>query len=118
MGIPRGQIEEGESILDGVIREVKEESNIIAATDQLVGVYSNLSNSRVIFDFIGSWIAGDAEVGDEMMDVCWVTKKAAGMMIEHPVYSRRFQQFQEFDGGVLYLSYTNDPFKVWAERVV
>lgn len=115
---PGGQIEQGESILDGVINEVKEESNIVASVGQLVGVYSNLSNSRVIFDFVGSWIAGNAEVGDEMIDVRWVTKKAASVMIEHPVYSRRFQQFQEFDGRVLYLSYNNDPFEVQTEQLV
>lgn len=55
---PGGQIEEGESLLDGVLREVAEEANVQATADYLVGVYSNLSASRVIFDFFGSWISG------------------------------------------------------------
>ena len=71
---PGGQIEEGESVLDGVIREVREEANIVASADRLVGVYSNLSNHRVIFDFLGSWLSGDARIGEETLDVAWVQR--------------------------------------------
>ena len=59
---PGGQIEEGESLLDGVVREVLEEAKVEATADRLVGVYSNLSASRVILDFLGSWISGEAKV--------------------------------------------------------
>ena len=115
---PGGQIEEGESLLDGVVREVLEEANIKAIADRLVGVYSNLSASRVIFDFLGSWISGEAKVGDETIDVSWVKKREAREVIEHPGYSRRLQQLLEFDGRVLYQSYTSDPFTVRAEQLV
>lgn len=115
---PGGQIEEGESILDGVVREVLEEANVKATADRLVGVYSNIGASRVIFDFLGSWISGEAKIGDETLDVRWVEKKEAIEMIEHPGYSRRLQQLLEFDGHVLYQSYTSDPFIVHTERLV
>ena len=80
---PGGQIEEGESVLDGVIREVREEANIVASADRLVGVYSNLSYCRVIFDFRGSWLSGDARIGEETLDVSWVQKADAIKMIDH-----------------------------------
>ena len=115
---PGGQIEEGESLLDGVLREVAEEANVQATADYLVGVYSNLSFSRVIFDFLGSWISGEAKTGEETMDVCWAQKREAGEMIEHPGYSRRLKQLLEFDGRVLYQSYTSNPFTVHTERLV
>ena len=115
---PGGQIEEGESILDGVVREVLEEANVKATADRLVGVYSNLGASRVIFDFLGSWISGDAQIGDETLDARWIEKKEAIEMIKHPGYHRRLQQLLAFDGRVLYQSYTSDPFIVHTEQFV
>ncbi len=53
---PGGQIEEGETITDGVLRELDEEANIVASVARLVGVYTNLSEGRVIFDFLGTWL--------------------------------------------------------------
>ena len=115
---PGGQIEEGESVLDGVIREVREEANIVAAADRLVGVYSNLSNHRVIFDFLGFWLSGDARIGEETLDVAWVQKAEAGKMIEHPVYNRRLKQLLSFDGRILFQSYTTSPFAIHAQKFV
>ena len=113
---PGGQIEEGESVLDGVIREVREEANVVASADRLVGVYSNLSNHRVIFDFLGSWLSGDAQIGAETLDVAWVQKTEAGKMIVHPIYSQRLQQLLSFDGRVLFQSYTTSPFTIMLKK--
>lgn len=115
---PGGQIEEGESVLDGVIREVREEANIVASADRLVGVYSNLSAHRVIFDFLGSWLSGDARMGEDTLDVAWVQKARAGKMIEHPIYSQRLKQLLHYDGRVLFQSYTTSPFAVRAQKFV
>ena len=113
---PGGQIEEGESVLNGVIREVREEANVVVSADRLVGVYSNLSNHRVIFDFLGSWLSGDAQIGAETLDVAWVQKAEAGKMIEHPIYSQRLQQLLSFDGRVLFQSYTTSPFTIMLKK--
>ena len=115
---PGGQVEEGESVLDGVVREVREEANVVASADRLVGVYSNLSNHRVIFDFLGSWLSGDARIGAETLDVAWVQKTEAGKMIEHSIYSQRLQQLLSFDGRVLFQSYTTSPFTIHAQKLV
>ena len=115
---PGGQIEEGESVLAGVIREVREEANIAASADRLVGVYSNLSSSRVIFDFLGSWLAGDPRAGHETIEASWVHKAHALQMIDHPGYRHRLEQLLSFDGRVLLESYTTNPFTVHAEQFV
>ncbi len=109
---PGGQIEEGESVVDGVLREVSEEAGVVAAAGRLAGVYSNLSSSRVIFDFVGTWVAGVARADDETIDVAWVLKEQARQMIEHPGYRERLRQLLAFDGRVLFESYTTDPFTV------
>jgi len=88
----------------------------VAAVDRLVGVYSNLSASRVIFDFLGSWRSGDAVADDETIAAAWVSKAAAEEMIEHPGYRQRLRQLLAFDGRVLFQSYTNAPFAVRAQQ--
>jgi len=113
---PGGQIELGEAVTDGVIREVIEEANVMATVDKLVGVYSNVGASRVMFDFLGTWVEGEGSVGDETIDVVWVSPQKALQMIEHPLYNRRIQQMQAYDGRVLYQSYSNDPYTVYAEQ--
>ena len=45
---PGGQVELHESLAEGVVREIREEANVTAEVDQLVGVYSNLTHSRVM----------------------------------------------------------------------
>ena len=107
---PGGRIEESETIVDGVLRELQEEANIVASVDRLAGVYTNLSAGRVIFDFLGTWLSGQAKAGDETTDVAWVAKTEATKMIEHPAYHRRLKQLLGFDGRVLFLSYTTPPF--------
>ena len=115
---PGGQIEEGESVLDGVVREVLEEAGVVATVERLVGVYSNLSGSRVIFDFLGSWQSGEAVAGDETIATAWVSKAAAEEMIERPGYRQRLRQFLAFDGRVVFQSYTMEPFAVRAQQRV
>ena len=115
---PGGQIELGEAVTDGAIREVVEEANVVATVDALVGVYSNVGASRVLFDFLGSWVDGEGSVGDETIDVAWVSPEEALDMIEHPLYNRRFRQMQAYDGRVLYQSYSNDPYRVHAEKYI
>ena len=113
---PGGQIEEGESVLDGVVREVLEEAGVVATVERLVGVYSNLNGSRVIFDFVGSWQSGEVVAGDEAIAAAWVSKAAAEEMIEHPGYRQRLRQFLAFDGRVLFQSYTAEPYTVRAQQ--
>ena len=115
---PGGQIEEGESVLDGVVREVMEEAGVVVAVDRLVGVYSNLSSSRVIIDFLGSWLSGDAAAGDETIAAAWVPRTAAEQMIDHPGYRLRLRQLLAFDGRILFQSYTTEPVAVRAQQWV
>ena len=115
---PGGQIEVGETIVDGVLRELREEANIVASVNQLVGVYTNLSAGRVIFDFLGTWLSGEARRGFEATDVAWIVKTEALRIIEHPAYHRRLQQLLGFNSRVLFLSYKTPPFTVCQETYV
>ena len=115
---PGGQIELSEAVTDGAIREVQEEANVVCSVDQLVGVYSNVGASRVLFDFLGSWISGAGTTGEETLDVTWLPVDGALKLVEHPLYNRRLVQMRDYDGRVLYQAYSNDPYTVHSEQYV
>ena len=104
---PGGQIEEGESLIDGVIREVKEETNADVTITQMAAVYSNLTApSKVLFDFVGEWVSGELQPSEESPEVAWLTQEEALAQITHVGYLNRIQHLFAFDGEVRYQSYT------------
>ena len=115
---PGGQIEEGENILAGVLREVREEAHVDAEIGKLVGVYSNIGASRVIFDFKAQWVSGIPQSSEETLEAKWVSPAQAIELIEHPLYLRRIKQLLGFDGRVLYQAYSSNPYTVYQEQYV
>src|ERR1044072_1810960 len=63
---PGGQIEEGESLVDGLVGEIREESGVDARVHTLVGICSNVRPpTKVIFSFLADWISGDVSASVE-----------------------------------------------------
>ena len=125
-----GQIENGESIEEGVLREVMEESGIRASVRCLVGVYSNVCQyiyydgvtpvpTKVMFDFICDYIDGEPTTSNETSEVIWVPKDKVLQYITSPAALLRFKNVIEFDGHVHYSSYVTKPeFKLLSSRFV
>ena len=124
-----GQIEIGESIEDGVLREIFEESGVRASVRCLVGVYSNVGAytvrngiyvpTKVIFDFICDYIDGDLTTSDETSEVIWVHRDEALSYITLPVLQLRFRNILQFDGRIQYCSFVTQPeFKLLSERLI
>jgi len=125
-----GQIEVGESVEDGVLREVLEESGVKASVRRLVGIYSNVGvnmwydgktvvPTKVMFDFICDYIEGELTPSDETSEVIWVPKENVLGYIAVPALQLRFRNVLQFDGRVHYCSYMTQPvFKLLSERIV
>ena len=75
-----GQIEVGENLEKGVLREILEESGITATVRCLVGVYSNVGQrlyydgvtnvpTKVMFDFICDYVDGVPTTSEETSEV-------------------------------------------------
>ncbi|MFE0560697.1 NUDIX hydrolase [Paenibacillus sp. NPDC058910] len=118
---PGGQVEVGENLIDGLIREIKEESGIDVSVGSLVGVYSNTGiqkwydgvtdvPTQVGFDFVCQPIGGELlSFSEETTDSRWVAKDRVLDLITQPSVRFRYQAYLEFNGAVNYADYVNKP---------
>jgi ADP-ribose pyrophosphatase YjhB (NUDIX family) len=125
-----GQIEIGENIEEGVLREIMEESGIKASVRSLVGIYSNVGQhlfydgvtpvpTKVMLDFICDYIEGEPQTSNETSEVIWVPREKALEYINTPAALFRFKNVIEFDGRIHYCSYVTKPeFKLLSSRFV
>jgi ADP-ribose pyrophosphatase YjhB (NUDIX family) len=125
-----GQIEIGENLEEGVLREILEESGVTASVRCLVGVYSNVGThlhydgktqvpTKIMFDFICDYIEGELTPSNETSEVIWTPKEKVMDYITQPVLQFRFRNVLQFDGRVHYCSYLSRPdFKLLSERYV
>src|SRR3989344_4155654 len=63
--LPGGKLENYESPISGVKREVKEETGLEVEISRLVGVYSKAEKNDIVFSFICKIIAGEMTLNNE-----------------------------------------------------
>lgn len=117
---PGGQIEVGENLIDGLIREIKEESGIDANVSHLIGVFSNTGihkwydgvtdvPTKVMFDFVCKPVGGELAISEETTDSRWVPKENALEFITAPATRMRYEAYLNFNGSVNYMDYVTAP---------
>jgi 8-oxo-dGTP diphosphatase len=70
---PGGVLELGETIHDGLVREVLEETGLVIEPDYLTGVYKNMRRGIVALVFRSHIVSGDPSSTAEASEVCWLT---------------------------------------------
>lgn len=63
--LPGGGLEKGEFVLDGLKREIKEETGLDVEVSRLVGVYDKPQESDITFSFICKVIGGQITLNAE-----------------------------------------------------
>lgn len=117
---PGGQVEVGENIIEAVIREIKEESGINVLVNKLFAISSNTAThkgyngvkevpTKVMMDFICTFVDGKLCISDENSESCWVKKDKVLDMITAPAIRQRFQAYLDYGGNVQYLAYVTQP---------
>jgi ADP-ribose pyrophosphatase YjhB (NUDIX family) len=94
---PGGVLEVDESILDGLKREVSEETGLAIEPLRLTGVYKNMTRSIIALMFRARVTGGQADVSDEASNVEWWTPE---LIAEHmaPTYAVRMLDALRGDG--------------------
>ncbi len=125
-----GQIEEGENIEEGVLREILEESGVRASLKCLCGIYSNVGKqlshdglsiipTKLMMDFICEYESGELTPSIETSEVMWVPKEQVWKYISSPPQIYRFKKALAFNGRITYASYVSKPvFQLLYERMV
>lgn len=128
--VPGGQIEAGESVEEGLLREILEESGIIARVDRLLGLYSNVGQhvwhdgktevpTKVLLDFACRYVGGKPTPSEETSEVLWVPKGDALQYVVAPASRFRLEKALAFSGKVTYSAYVTHPeFRILADRSV
>ncbi len=84
--LPGGRIEVGETLREGALRELDEETGLCA---EIIGFIENaefiqhdgagnVRSHAVVAAFAGFWISGEARLSDEISDLVWVDPHAPG----------------------------------------
>jgi 8-oxo-dGTP diphosphatase len=128
---PGGQVENGESLMDAVIRETKEESGIDIEVLHLSGVYSNTGEyigydgitkipTKVMFDFVCKPIGGELAIQEEeTTESRWVAIDQVLDFITEEAIRTRFKDYLKKNGGIHYKDYVTKPdFEMKLERTV
>ena len=68
---PSGYVDRGEVVEEAAVREVREETNVEARLDRLLGVYSAQAAPVVLIAYAARVSGGIAEAGDETQAVGW-----------------------------------------------
>lgn len=114
--LPGGIVEHGENLMDGVKREIFEESGICAEVGEVFCISSNTNSypgyngvkvvpPKVIFDFVCRAVGGELTASEETAECGWFSAEEALEMIEHPVMRARFEAFTEHAGRPVYMEY-------------
>ena len=115
--IPQGRVEEGESLVEALHREVREEAGVEIEMGPLAAVWSKVAPPpAVIFTFLGRYLSGDLSTSGDSVEARWVTPAEAVEEVSNKVMKERLQVLLNFDGTINYRSYSLKPYQVLMER--
>ena len=127
---PGGIIEEGEGVLDGVKREVLEETGITVEVGELFCVTSNTCKypgyngvkevpTKVMLDFVCRATGGTPRPSEENTQTAWFPLDQAQRLITAPALAVRLQAYLEYTGRPAFLEYKHKPiFKLKQKRTI
>jgi len=115
--IPQGRVEEGENLIDALCREVREEAGVEIDPGPLGAVWSLISQPpAIIFTFIGRYRSGDLINSGDSEEAGWFPETEASEKVTGGVMRGRLLALLNFDGSVVYRSYSTRPYQVLMEQ--
>ena len=117
---PGGIIENGENIIEGVKREISEETGADVQVGELFCVSSNTCSypgyngvkvvpTKLLLDFICTYEGGELRSSEENTETIFVPESDVLGMMTNEVYIERFKAYLGYNGRPTYLAYKSKP---------
>ena len=117
--LPQGRVEEGETLMEALQREVREEAGVEVALGPLARVWSKLSPpAAVIFGFLADYAGGELRTSEESPEIGWFAEGEAIAMVSHPVNRDRLRAMLDFSGTAIYGAYSSTPYRIEFETIL
>ena len=69
--LPGGGLQQGETVTEGIVREVKEETGLDVEVERLVGIYSKPYRDEVVLAFQCHPVSGELRSTEEAVEWCY-----------------------------------------------
>lgn len=115
---PGGQVEQDESPLQALEREIWEESGIIAKPFRFIGVYANLARRPgygkwegitlppvLNMSFVCEYVSGEPTTSTESVEVGWFSREEARQMVTYVSFDNRLADMLDAAEGVVFAAY-------------
>ena len=103
--MPGGQVEEGESLKDAVVRETKEESGIEIEVVKFCGIFQNVEDSICNTLFLGKPVGGELTTGPESLEVGYFPLEDALEMVTWNNFRQRIEYCLDEKHHPFYVSF-------------
>ena len=111
--LPQGRVEEGESLIFALSREVLEETGVTISHAKLAVVWSKISPpATLICCFSARYASGELTPSEETPCVEWCAEEDVGRRISHPVNRDRIEALLANHETLQFRSYTTGPYRV------
>ena len=127
---PGGIVEVGENVIDGVKREVMEETGVAVEVGDLFCVSSNTEKypgyngvkevpTKLMLDFICRAVSGTPRPSEENTESAYFPPGRVMDLIGYPAIRERFQAWLEYTGRPSYLEYVTKPeYRLKLKRLI
>lgn len=115
---PGGMVEQGESVIQGLMREIREETGVEVQVTAFVGAYSNLVQKDgygplegtklptvLNLTFLCEYVSGDICLSEESTDVAWVSREEAMRRVTFPPFVKRLEDMLSYNGTVCFQAF-------------
>lgn len=115
---PGGLIEPGETFMDALHREVREESGVEVEVTGFVGICKNVERNIVNIDFTAKYVSGELTTSEESTEVVWATPEEALNMITFPLTQKRIRNMIKNKDKAVLFSFIREPFETVEEIIL